>query len=85
MQKLIDLCIDAITGGTRPIRIFIFGGTILALLIWMAVTSYFQIAIGGDESFDWTNAAVLVVSILCGFGTAFGVIHFADHVKRKRS
>ena len=84
-QQLIDLCINAITGGTRPIRIFIFGGTFLALFLWMGLANYFNIETDVGRSIDLPNAILIGTSILLGFGTAFGIVHFADRIRRKRN
>ena len=85
MRKLfIDWCIDAITGGTRPIRIFVFGGTFLAFFLWMGLANYFNFESDIGKNFDLPNALLIGVSILFGFGSAFGIVHFADRLKRKR-
>ena len=84
-QQLIDLCVDAITGGTRPIRIFIFGGTFLALFLWMGLANYFDIETDIGRDIDLPNALLIGVSILFGFGSAFGIVHLADRIKRKRN
>lgn len=83
-QQLIDICIDAVTGGTRPIRIFIFGGTFMALLLWLGIANYFDINTDIGRDIDLPNAILMAVSILLGFGSAFAIIHFADKLKQAR-
>ena len=81
-NRLIDLCVNAITEGTRPIRIFIFGGTFLALFLWMMLANYLDIDTDVGRSIDLPNAILIGISIFIGFGTAFGIVHFADKIKR---
>lgn len=84
IRQLIDMCIEAITGGTRPIRIFIFGGTFLALFTWMILANILNINTDVGRKIDLPNALLMGISILIGFGTAFSVVHFTDKVKQKR-
>ena len=84
-QKLIDMLIDAITGGNRPIRIVFFGGALFGFIIMMVLAKVFGVNthIGGDT--DMTGAALITASLLVGFGISYSIVHFAEVSKGKRA
>lgn len=83
-RKLEDFYIQAVTEGTRPIRILIFGGTIMALLILMGLAKIFNIDIDIGKDIRFSHAILIVISILVGFSASFGIVHGAELLKRRR-
>lgn len=73
-QKLID----ALASGNRPIRIFVFGGIILAYLVMLLLGKLLDINVNIDDEFDWPGIFLMVVSLLIGFGVSFSVVQYVD-------
>ena len=83
-RKFEDFYIQAVTEGTRPVRILIFGGTIMALLTLMGLAKIFNIDIDIGRDIRLSHAILIVISILVGFSAAFGIVHYAELIKRRR-
>lgn len=81
-QRLIHKLVDMLTAGNRPIRIFIFGGVFLAYIIMLLLGKIFGMEGNiGDEG-DLPNIALMIVSILVGFGTSYSFISWLENAKR---
>ena len=83
--KILDLLIDVITYGNRPMRIFFFGGVFFALFALLLLGQLLGVKtkIGGDV--DLPNILLMIASLFIGFGVSFSIVHFADAIKRKRN
>ena len=70
--------------GTRPLRILIFGGIFLAWLVMILLARLFNIEtdIGGDV--EIVNIALIIVSLLIGFGVAFWIFQLLENAKYER-
>ena len=84
MGKILDFFIDALSKGTRPIRIFFFGGVFLALFISFVLSQFLGIntKIGGDINIE--NIVLIIVSLFIGFGVSYSFIQLVETIKRKR-
>ncbi len=76
--------IEFITTGTRPFRIFLFGGIFLALIIMnvLALILGINTSLGGDMNLE--NFILIITSIFLGFGISYSVIHLAGKSKRNK-
>lgn len=85
MKNFIDFLVDAITKGTRPFRILLFGGIFMALIIMnlLALMLNIDTKLGGDVNLE--NILLMIFSLFLGFGISYGIIHVADASKRKRN
>ena len=85
MKNFIDFLVDAITKGTRPFRILLFGGIFMALIIMnlLALMLNIDTKLGGDV--DLENIILMIFSLFLGFGISYSIIHVADASKRKRN
>ena len=83
--KIIDILIDVITYGNRPMRIFFFGGVFFALFTMLMLGQLLGVntKIGGDV--DLPNIVLMIASLFIGFGVSYSIVHFADAIKRKRN
>lgn len=70
--------------GNRPLRVLLFGGVFLTWLTMMMLARLFGIEtdIGGDVTI--VNIILIIVSILVGFGGAFGIFFYLEGVQKRR-
>ena len=66
-------------------RIFFFGGVFFALFALLLLGQLLGVKtkIGGDV--DLPNILLMIASLFIGFGVSFGIVYFADAIKRKRN
>ncbi len=84
-RKMRDIVVDVITTGTRPFRIFFFGGIFIALLTMNILANIFDVntKLGGD--INLANIVLIIISLFIGFGISYGIVHLADASKRRRT
>ena len=84
-RRLTDKFVDALTAGNRPIRIFFFGGVLLAYLFMTVLGKIFGLNtnLGGDINLP--NIILMTISILIGFGVSYSAMDFLDNIKQQRT
>ena len=83
-QRLTDKLVDVLTVGNRPLRIFIFGGALLAYFIMKLLGKIIGVDtnIGGD--IDLPNAILMVISIPTGYAVSYGIMRLLENSERQR-
>lgn len=72
-----------ITGGARPVRIFIFGGLLFSVAIMVMLTKLMGMDSNFEKDLNLTNSVLLIFSILTGYGISYSIVHIADAIKQR--
>ena len=84
-EKLIDKLIDVLSVGNRPIRIFFFGGVLLAYAIMKLSGKLMGIDSSSSGDIDVPNAILMAVSILMGFAASYKVMRYLEINKQQNT
>jgi len=82
--KLLARFIEMLSMGNRPLRILLFGGIFFTWLIMMLLATLFGIETDIGGTVTVANIILIVISILAGFGTAFGIFLYLEGVQKRR-
>ena len=82
-SRIIIFIADYITGGARPVRIFLFGGLLFSVAIMVIMTKLMGMDTDTDRDLNLTNAILLIISILSGYGISYSIVHIADAIKQR--
>ena len=84
-EKLLDKLIDVLSVGNRPLRIFFFGGALLAYVIMKLSGKLMGIDSSSGGDIDVPNALLMVISILLGFVDSYKIMRYLEVNKRQNT
>lgn len=77
-EKLIDKLVDVLSVGNRPLRVFFFGGVLLAYVIMKLSGKLLGIDSYSSGDIDIPNAILMAVSILMGFAASYRIMRYLE-------
>jgi len=80
--RLKDKLLDKLSVGNRPMRIFFFGGVLLAYFTMKILGKILGIETDTGGDVDLPNAILMTISILIGFSASYGIMRFLENIKR---
>lgn len=83
--RLMDKLVDVLSVGNRPLRIFLFGGVLIAYFTIHVLGIILGIDTDTGADIDLPNAILMTFSILIGFATSYGLMRALENYRRKRS
>ena len=84
-EKLLDKLVNVLSVGNRPLRIFFFGGVLLAYVIMKLSGKLLGIDSHSSGDIDVPNAIVMAVSILLGFAASYKIMRYLEVNKRQNT
>ena len=84
-EKLLDKLVNVLSVGNRPLRIFFFGGVLLAYVIMKLSGKLLGIDSHSSGDIDVPNAIVMAVSILLGFAASYKIMRYLEINKRQNT
>lgn len=84
-EKLVDKLVNVLSVGNRPLRIFFFGGVLLAYVIMKLSGKLLGIDSHSSGDIDVPNALLMVVSILLGFAASYKIMRYLEINKRQNT
>lgn len=84
-DKLVDKLVDVLSVGNRPLRIFFFGGVVLAYVIMKLSAKLLGIDSQSSGDIDIPNAILMAVSILTGFASSYKIMRYLEINKRQNT
>ena len=84
-EKLVDKLVNVLSVGNRPLRIFFFGGVLLAYVIMKLSGKLLGIDSHSSGDIDVPNAIVMAVSILLGFAASYKIMRYLEVNKRQNT
>ena len=84
-EKLLDKLVNVLSVGNRPLRIFFFGGVLLAYVIMKLSGKLLGIDSHSSGDIDLPNAIVMAVSILLGFAASYKIMRYLEINKRQNT
>ena len=82
-SRIILFIVEYITGEARAVRIFLFGGLLFSVAIMVSITKLMGMDADVDRDLNLSNAILLIISILTGYGISYTIVHIADTIKRR--
>ena len=84
-EKLVDKLVNVLAVGNRPLRIFFFGGVLLAYVIMKLTAKLLGIDSASNGDIDVPNAIVMAVSILLGFAASYKIMRYLEIHKQQNT
>lgn len=84
-EKLVDKLVNVLSVGNRPLRIFFFGGVLLAYVIMKLTAKLLGIDSASSGDIDVPNAIVMAVSILLGFAASYKIMRYLEIHKQQNT
>ena len=84
-EKLLDKLVNVLSVGNRPLRIFFFGGVLLAYVIMKLSGKLLGIDSASNGDIDVPNAIIMAVSILLGFAASYKIMRYLEVNKRQNT
>lgn len=84
-EKLVDKLVNVLAVGNRPLRIFFFGGVLLAYVIMKLSGKLLGIDSHSSGDIDLPNAIVMAVSILLGFAASYKIMRYLEIHKQQNT
>ncbi len=84
-EKLVDKLVDVFSVGNRPLRIFFFGGVVLAYAIMKISGKLLGIESTSSGDIDLPNAVLMAVSILMGFAASYRTMQYLEKNRRQNT
>jgi len=82
-HHLILFIVDFITFGTRPIRIFLFGGLLFSVVIMAIISKLIGVDTNIGRDINLVNTIFLIISIISGYVISYTIVHIASAIKQR--
>ena len=84
-RGFIDKLVDVLSVGNRPLRIFLFGGVLIAYFTIPLLGMIFGIDTDSGADIDLPNAILMAFSIMIGFATSYSLMRFLENYQQKHA
>jgi hypothetical protein len=81
-RRLKDKLLDVLSAGNRPIRIFFFGGALLAYSSMKILGKILGVETDSSGDVDLPGVILMMISILIGFAASYGILRLLENNKR---
>ena len=84
-EKLSEKLVEMLSVGNRPLRIFFFGGVLLAYIIMKVAGKLIGLDANSGGDIDLPNAVLMAVSILSGFYVSYSIMRYLENNRRRKT